>query len=97
MSIQLPDVTLQSVRTTVTMPDGGTILLGGMKMAERQNTVSGVPLLMDIPLLSFLFSRKGTYVLNRKVIILIKASIVMAEEFEPEFLPDNFETLLLAK
>ncbi|MBK8974480.1 MAG: hypothetical protein IPM29_00995 [Planctomycetes bacterium] len=97
VSIQLPNVTLQSVRTTVTMPDGGTILLGGMKMAERQNQVSGVPILKDLPLLSFLFSRKGTYVLNRKVIILIRARIVMSEEFEPAMLVDDYENLLLGK
>jgi type II secretory pathway component GspD/PulD (secretin) len=94
VSIQLPDVTLQSVRTTVTMPDGGSILLGGMKLAERQNIVSGVPLLKDLPILSFLFSRKGTFTLNRKIIILIKARIVISEEFEPKLIPDDFDTLL---
>src|SRR5690606_29491422 len=78
VSIQLPNVTLQQVRTTVTMPDGGTLMLGGMKLAERQNQISGVPLLKDLPGLSFLFSRKGSYVLNRKVLILIRAQIVIS-------------------
>ncbi|MEY2981341.1 MAG: hypothetical protein RL562_1568 [Planctomycetota bacterium] len=94
VSIQTPNVTLQSVRTTVTMPDGGSILLGGMKLAERQNMVSGIPLLKDLPILSFLFSRKGTYTLNRKIIILIKARIVLGEEFEPMMIPDDYDTLL---
>ncbi|MGE0142025.1 MAG: hypothetical protein AB7I19_02735 [Planctomycetota bacterium] len=94
VSIQLPVTNLQSVRTTVTMPDGGSILLGGMKLAERQNQVSGVPILKDLPGLSLLFSRKGSYVLNRKIIILIRARIILAPEFEPGVLPDAVDTLL---
>jgi general secretion pathway protein D len=71
------------VRTTVTIPDGGTLMLGGMKMAQKQTFESGVPFLKDIPLVSFLFSRKGTYIANKKILILLHASIVIPEEHEP--------------
>lgn len=89
ISIQLPEVTLQKVRTTVTMPDGGTMMLGGMRLVERQNLRSTVPLLGNLPGLSWLFSRNGTSVQNRKILILIKAKIVLMEELEPnpKFLP----------
>ena len=83
ISIQLPSVTLQRIRTTVTMPDGGTMMLGGMRIAERVSLVSGVPVLKDLPGLSFLFSRKGTSVVNRKILILISAKIILMEEKEP--------------
>jgi tetratricopeptide (TPR) repeat protein/Flp pilus assembly secretin CpaC len=83
ISIQLPSVTLQRIRTTVTMPDGGTMMLGGMRIAERVSLVSGVPILKDLPGLSFLFSRKGTSVVNRKILILISAKIILMEEKEP--------------
>jgi len=84
ISIQLPEVALQRVRTTVTLPDGATMMLGGMRLVERQNLVSGVPVLKDLPGLSFLFSRKGTSLQNRKILILIKANIVIMEELQPE-------------
>jgi len=84
ISIQLPEVTLQRVRTTVTLPDGGTMMLGGMRLVERQNIASGVPVLSDLPGLSFLFSRKGTSLQNRKILILISAKIVIMEEMEPK-------------
>jgi tetratricopeptide (TPR) repeat protein len=84
ISIQLPEVTMQRVRTTVTMPDGGTIMLGGMRLVERQNMRSTVPLLGSLPGLSWLFSRNGTSVQNRKILILIRANIVLMEEREPE-------------
>ncbi len=83
ISIQLPEVTLQKVRTTVTMPDGGTMMLGGMRLVERQNLRSTVPLLGSLPGLSWLFSRNGTSVQNRKILILIRARIVLMEEMEP--------------
>lgn len=83
ISIQLPEVTLQRVRTNVTMPDGGTMMLGGMRLVERQSLVSGVPVLKDLPGLSFLFSRKGTSLQNRKILILIHAKIVIMEEMLP--------------
>lgn len=87
ISIQLPEVTLQRVRTTVTMPDGGTMMLGGMRYVERQNLRSTVPLLGSLPGLSWLFSRNGTSVQNRKILILIRARIVLMEESEPELAP----------
>jgi type II secretory pathway component GspD/PulD (secretin) len=87
ISIQLPEVTLQRVRTTVTMPDGGTMMLGGMRLVERQNLRSTVPLLGNLPGLSWLFSRRGTSVQNRKILILIRAKIILVEEHEPKAIP----------
>jgi len=83
VTIQLPELEISRVRTTVPMPDGGTVLLGGFKIHESQDLRSGVPILNKIPLLSFLFERKGTFVTNRKLLILLTASIVIPEEHEP--------------
>lgn len=83
VTIQLPEVEYQRVRTSIPMPDGGTVLLGGMKISDKQDLKSGVPILNKIPLVSFFFDRKGTYVSNRKILILLKASIVIPAEHEP--------------
>lgn len=84
ISIQLPELQRQTVRTTVTIPDGGTMMLGGMRLVERQNLRSTVPLLGSLPGLGWLFSRNGTSVQNRKILILVKASIVLMDEHEPD-------------
>jgi len=97
ISIQLPEVTLQRVRTTVTMPDGGTMMLGGMRLVERQNLRSSVPLLGNLPGLSWLFSRKGTSVQNRKILILIRARIVLMDELEPTAIQHPDGTIVPAK
>jgi type II secretory pathway component GspD/PulD (secretin) len=59
------------------------MMLGGMRLVERQNLRSTVPLLGSLPGLSWLFSRNGTSVQNRKILILIRAQIVVMEELEP--------------
>jgi len=83
VTVQLPELEIARLRTTVPIPDGGTILLGGWKVHEEQNLNSGVPILNKIPLLSVFFSRNGNYINNRKLLILLKASIVMWQEHQP--------------
>ena len=81
--IQLPEIDISRVRTSVPMPDGGTVLLGGFKIHENQDLRSGVPILNKIPLVRFLFERKGNFVTNRKLLVLLKADIVILQEHEP--------------
>lgn len=81
--IQIPRLQKSSVRTTVTMPDCGTLLLGGLKFYEQVDATSEVPILGKIPVVGFLFSRKGHYVNRRTLIVLITACIEALEEQEP--------------
>jgi general secretion pathway protein D len=83
VTLHLPEVEISRVRTSVPMPDGGTVLLGGFKIHHQQDLRSGVPILNKIPLVSFLFERKGTSISNRKLLILLTANIVIPEEHEP--------------
>jgi hypothetical protein len=83
VTIQLPELEISRVRTSIPMPDGGTVLLGGMKIHDSQDLRSGTPILNKIPLISFLFERQGTFVTNRKLLILLKAKIVIPSEHEP--------------
>lgn len=81
--IQLPELQIQRVRTTVTMPDGGILLLGGLKFFEEERQTSSVPFIDKIPILNFFWSRRGTFVARKNLIILIKARILVLEEMEP--------------
>jgi type II secretory pathway component GspD/PulD (secretin) len=82
VELQLPELQTQRVRTTVTIPDGSTLLLGGMKTLIDTKLESGIPFLRDLPVLSFLFGRKGTERTRTKVMILVRAEIVIPEEAE---------------
>lgn len=83
VTIELPEVEIQRVRTSIPMPDGATVMLGGNKISQKQDQASGVPLLNKIPFINALFERKGTFVSNRKLLILLKAGIVIPRELEP--------------
>lgn len=83
VTIQLPELEIQRVRTSIPMPDGSTVLLGGLKISDKKDYRSGVPIMNKIPLVSMLFERKGKFVSNRKLLILLKADIVIPSEEEP--------------
>ena len=83
VTFEVPELRKESLRTTVVMPDGGTILLGGLKFFEEQDYEAGIPILKDIPILSWFFSRKGKYTNMRDLIVLLKVDIVILEEHEP--------------
>ncbi len=83
VTIELPELRIQRLRTTATIPDGATLMLGGLKKAIEEEQRSSVPFLGDIPILGSLFTREGEYTSKRKLIILLKASILNPEEQEP--------------
>ena len=87
VNLMLPELDLQKVRTRALVPDGGTLLLGGMKTVKEKSLESGVPFLSDIPILSFFFSRKGSYETYQKLLILLTAKIIIPVEYEPVPVP----------
>ena len=84
VTLELPRLEVQRVRTTVTIPDDATVLLGGLKFSEEQDKFSGIPWLSKIPIVNFLTSRRGKYVNRRNLLILLKAKIIIPDEVAPK-------------
>ena len=80
--IQLPELRLQRARTTVRLPDGGSIVIGGLKNISTVDRSSEVPFLAKVPLLSFLFSRKGRSDEQSNLMIIVRAKITDLQEEE---------------
>ena len=74
--IGVPQIALQQSYTSVTVPNGGTVLLGGFKSLLDAKFRSYVPILGDIPLVKLLFQRKAQLLEKRSLVILITARIV---------------------
>ncbi len=66
----------RSIRTTVLVDDGGTIVLGGLIQDDVLETVQKVPLLGDIPFLGALFRNKSTSKIKKNLLVFIRPSIV---------------------
>lgn len=80
--VQLPIIQRQQVKTTVTIPDGGTLLIGGQKLTFETEVEAGVPVLSKIPLLKRLYSSKSTIKDEQVLLILIRPQILIKEEQE---------------
>jgi len=85
--ILLPDQEIRGVRTTVSVPDGGTVLLGGLKQVGEVEIEAGVPILSKIPILKRAFTNATTIKDTQTLLILLKAKILIQEEAEQEAFP----------
>jgi len=84
VNIELPTIALTKIRSTVIVPDGGTVILGGLKDLMDYELETTVPLLGKIPIIKNLFRRKGRMNLKRNLVILLKADITILREKEEE-------------
>jgi len=82
--IEFPETEVSRVQTRVSVPDGGTLLLGGQKLTGQVETEAGVPILSKIPILGRLFTNRSRIEDNRILLILVKPTILLQEEREAE-------------
>jgi len=75
-----PNYTTSNVATIVTVPDGSTIILGGLTKLKQSKAGSKVPLLGDIPLIGGLFRTVANSDKTSKLYIFVKANILRPEE-----------------
>jgi general secretion pathway protein D len=85
--ILLPDQETRSLRTTVSVPDGGTVLLGGLKQVAEMEIEAGVPILSKIPILKRAFTNTTKVKDTQTLLILLKAKILIQKEAEQEAFP----------
>ena len=80
--VQLPIVSVTKIKTTVNVPDGGTVLLGGLKREVKQEASIGMPALRRIPLANLFFGREGDSALRSNLFVLINTHITVVHEEE---------------
>jgi len=91
--IQLPTVTTTLVRTTVTVPDQGTVLLGGQRVVSESEVETGVPVLSKIPIINRFFTNRTTTREEQTLLILIKPTILIQNEQEERAHPGVSESI----
>ena len=82
--VQLPETETSTVMTRVSVPDSGTLLLGGQKITEEVEKEAGVPVLSKIPIIGRLFSNRSLVKDHKILLILVKPTIILQEERESE-------------
>lgn len=76
---EIPTIGTRALRTTVTIPNNSTVVLGGLITNSDRNSVSGIPVLSKIPLLGKFFSTTSKSTERSELLIFIQPKIVNSD------------------
>jgi len=77
---QVPITTRKEATAKVAVRDRDTIILGGLIETDKSKSGSGVPFLMDIPLLGYLFRSSTSTETRKELIVLIRPTVLPTPE-----------------
>ena len=80
--LQQPAFTSLNIQSSVVCPDGGTVILGGLKTMRESRNEFGPPFLSKIPYLNRLFKNVGVGREGRHVMIMVTPRIIINSEEE---------------
>jgi general secretion pathway protein D len=73
---QVPIVNSQRITTTVTIPSGATVVLGGLIKDQVRKNNNGIPYLMDVPYLGNLFKYTTNDKERDELLVFIQPTVV---------------------
>lgn len=76
----VPNTTSRTLSAEVAVQDRETIILGGFIRNSQTKNRSGVPILMDIPLLGYLFRSTGDSKERKELIVLMRPTVLRTPE-----------------
>lgn len=71
-----PEISAQELTTTVTVPNGGTVVLGGLIQEDTRANDSGVPFLMRVPVVGYFFKQTTRDVIRRELLVMLQPTVV---------------------
>jgi general secretion pathway protein D len=74
-----PTIARREVSTTVTVPDGRTIVISGLIREDRSNVIRKIPLLGSIPVIGFLFRRTVESKKRTNLIIFVTPRVMSTD------------------
>jgi len=69
-------INMQQATTQVLVPDGGTVVFGGVTVTQRQNSVTQIPLLGSIPLLGNLFKSTNVQDSDQELLFFVSPRVL---------------------
>jgi type IV pilus assembly protein PilQ len=71
-----PTINTQSATTQVLVPDGGTVVFGGVTVHTKSNSSTGVPMLESIPILGHLFKSTTSQSNDQELLFFVTPKIL---------------------
>jgi len=78
----IPQTEVVSTKTRRLVPDGKTLLIGGLKITAEVKNQAGVPILSKLPLIGKAFRSRSTIKDHKILLILLKTGILSPEQAE---------------
>jgi len=75
--ISAPTINSRRIKTTVSIANNATVVLGGLVQETRDDERSGIPILSKIPMLGALFTSKSKSVSRSELIVLIRPTVTL--------------------
>ncbi|MBV9672425.1 MAG: hypothetical protein JO076_06315 [Verrucomicrobia bacterium] len=72
----VPNISSQRLTTTVTVPSGATVVLGGLIQENERKDDNGIPVLDQIPYLGTLFKTRGVSKTRDELLVFIQPVVV---------------------
>jgi type IV pilus assembly protein PilQ len=69
-------INLQQATTSVLVPDGGTVVFGGVTVTQRTNSVTQIPVLGNIPLLGNLFKSTNVQDTDQELLFFVSPRLL---------------------
>jgi len=82
VTVQQPIFSITQVSATVAVPDGGTVLLGGVKRLSEARVERGVPFLSNLPYINRLFKNVGIGRDTSSLMLMVTPRVIIKEEEE---------------
>jgi type II secretion system protein D len=74
----IPNIARRALKTTVTVPNNGTLILGGLIKESVDQTKSGLNRLVNIPLIGPLFGKHAKDKVRNELIIIMRPVVTLA-------------------
>jgi type IV pilus assembly protein PilQ len=71
-----PSINTQQATTQVLVPDGGTVIFGGVTVTQRSKTATYVPLLGSIPIIGHLFKSSQVQDSNQELLFFVSPKVL---------------------
>jgi general secretion pathway protein D len=88
-----PDLNRRQLSSVVTVKDGNRIILGGLINTKNSTRSNKVPLLGDIPVISYLFKYEETVKETQELVIIIEPHIIHKEKNSVSLSDLGYESL----
>jgi type IV pilus assembly protein PilQ len=72
----IPALDTQSAETKILVPDGGTVVIGGVMLTQQRTDIQQTPVIRSLPIIGNLFKRTAVSVTSQELLFFLTPRII---------------------